>query len=214
MQRQCWTNNGHVEVDWSRVQVGDVIDHVPVAVKACPVRFGPPVWHALVVVPNSESATVDRLKDASMRTYWPKVYKWAPTKEYLANGQRRMEKVARPMFPGYLFTDLRAGLDDFRAVLKVKGIRDFLRRNGEPCVLPSGLYDAIVKREREKSGEVDEQRFNPFKIGQAVRVLDGAFRDFVTKVEGMDDRGRVCALLDMFGQKTRTYFEAAQLEKV
>lgn len=210
MQRQNWTDNGHVKVDWSRVRVGDVVDHVTVEVKACPVKFGDPHWSVLVVEPNSESATVERLYDASIRTYWPKVYKWMPTKDLLANGQKRMTKVPRSMFPGYLFADLRPGLDDFRAPLAIKGVRDYLWADDKPCAIPNALCDAIMERER---GFATAKRPSPFSVGQTVRVIDGPFRYFLAKVESMDDRGRVEVLMDIFARPTPTRLDVTQLEK-
>lgn len=220
-ERTIWTGNEHIRlVD---LKVGDRAGTIPVEVKACPVRYGQPQWNVLVVNPNSEAATADRLRDASIRVYWPKVYVWVATKTLLANGQKKMVKAPRPMFPGYLFVDLRRGLDDFRAPLVVKGVRDYLWRDVEdehgrpdrlPYVLPHDLYLALIEREGERSRAADQEKRFPFQVGQAVRIIDGPFKDFVATVEALDDRGRVDVLMAIFARETPMRLNAQQLEKV
>lgn len=223
MVRQNWTTNGHIEVDWSRVRVGQVVDHVSVVPRACAVRFGVPVWYVLVVQPNGEGPTTERLADAGVRTFFPKVYKWQLTKELLANGQKRQVKAPHPMFPGYLFVDRRRGLDDFREPLNVKGVRDYLwaedvdaygRVTRQPRKLPDGLYEDIQSLEAERSNQVDKDKRKPFKVGETVRIKKGPFRDIIARVEGADSRGRVAILMDIFARPTPTVVDVAQLERV
>lgn len=218
--RQSWSDNGHVKVDWSRVRPGDVVDHVDVAPKVCEIRKGGPVWYVIVVQPNAEFATVERLHDASIRSYCPKVYRWVATKQLLANGQRKMEKHPRPMFPGYLLIDRRRGQDHFGTPLAVKGVRDYLWREAidrhgnatrEPCWIPDALYDAMLAREAE--GEAAKKPKSQFKVGEQLRVIDGSFRDFLAEVEEIDDRGRVRVLIDIFARRTPVDLAATQLER-
>jgi transcriptional antiterminator RfaH len=60
----------------------------------------------------------------------------------------------------------------------------------------------LLKNRQNPSGfiQLDQPKF---KIGDKIRVLEGAFYDCLGIYEGMPDRERVEILLDLLGRKVR-----------
>lgn len=166
-------------------------------------------WYVLLTEPQREATAVAGLVGRGVHAYGPVL-----RKKIIRRG--RKIDAAEPMFPGYVFALLVPGRDDFRVPRRVPGVRDYLRAvDRKPCVMPAGAVDAISERE---GLEFDRfmSRKGQFKFakGQDVRVSEGPFWGFAAVVERMDERGRVEALLHLFGRSSRVSFDVGQLEAV
>lgn len=171
-------------------------------------------WYVLLTEPNRESAAVSGLVGRHIEAYGPTVHR-----KVVKRGRKFDE--ARPMFPGYIFARLTPRTDDFHVPRRVAGIRDYLRLSldgrstPEPYPLPNGLVELIGAREAAEFEKFQARKgIHKFDVGQAVQVDAGPFASFVGQVSALDERGRVQALLDIFGRKTPVWFDSLQLEAV
>jgi len=163
-------------------------------------------WFILMTEPQREVTAVAGLIGRRIQAYGPTFYK-----KMIQRG-RKIE-VQKPLFPGYIFARLREGIDDFGLPKRVAGVRDYLRLDGRPCSLPGAAIDAISSKEAYEAERFFNAGAAPFEIGETVRVSEGPFSGFAAEVYECDDRGRVGALVTMFGRKTKVRFDGEQLEK-
>lgn len=218
-RRTIWTGNEHIQlVD---LKLGDVVGRGQPPMRECVIPIGPPCWHVLTVAPNTEASTADRLKEGGFRSRAFNVWRREPTGKRDQFGRRETVERERPMFPGYVFCDLRPGLHDFNKARKVKGARDFLRdEGGWPVSMSADLVNMMQDREafeRERYLESigpKAKRRPDLAIGQDVRVTSGHLAEFSAQITKLDDKGRVQLLLSMFGQYTKAWVDGDQLEKV
>ena len=87
---------------------------------------------------------------------------------------------------------------------------------------PTPLTDAEVARilntGKEKSAEEPEKkprRFIDVEIGEAIHINSGAFENFPATVTSVDkERGKIKALVEMFGRDTQVELDFDQVEKI
>jgi transcriptional antiterminator RfaH len=108
---------------------------------------------------------------------------------------RRSASVTTPLFPGYIFAQVRQGAEDLLRIRSAPGVAYVLPRTGIPALLPDNVIDAMRTREAELS---TGGAAHAFRHGEVVRVKSGPFK----WVEGLFDRrlsasGRVRILLNL-----------------
>jgi transcriptional antiterminator RfaH len=80
--------------------------------------------------------------------------------------------------------------------------------NGDdPTAVPDGIVESLKSREAA-DGFIKLDSRPPFRAGDKVRVLDGAFTSCLGLFEGMAERERIAILLDLLGRKVRVVMDA------
>lgn len=216
-ERKIWAGNEHIHV--SKWKIGQIVDYVELAPKEPIIPPGLPCWHVLSVAPQQEVQVGERLVQAGFRSRAFSVWKREFTGRVDQRGRRETVDKQRPMFPGYVFCDLRPGHHDFNKARGVKGARDFLRSTDKwPVTVKEELVFALEKLESDKkiayfdSLKPKPKRRNDLRVGQPVRILDGIFADFIAKVDRLNANGRVRLLLKFLGGETETWVDGNQLE--
>jgi transcriptional antiterminator RfaH len=72
--------------------------------------------------------------------------------------------------------------------------------DGKPAVVPSRIIEAL-KDQETSDGLVPINSVALFAKGDKVRVLEGAFKEYVAVFEKMDDKQRVELLLSCLGRE-------------
>ena len=134
-----------------------------------------------------------------------------PTEEQieLKDGQRRV--VERRVFPGYVLVQMLLDDESWYVVRNTPGVTGFVGIGNKPTPLSTAEVDRIMRRI-----EAEEPRVQvDFKVGERVRVTDGAFAEFQGMVDAIDlDRGKARILISIFGRETPVEVDFLQLEKV
>ena len=119
---------------------------------------------------------------------------------------RRVEWVAAPLFPRYLFVGFDIETTGWRAIHSTIGVSHLVCNGGLPTPMSEGIVDEI--RARETEGGLIEVSPS-FRKGQPVIVGEGPFLDQIGLFEGMNDAERVTILLNLLGRdvqvKVSTY---------
>ncbi len=131
-------------------------------------------WYVVLIEPQQEVATMWRLHEYGRELFVPVIRRRIPTGRKGKNGHRVTRIIPRPMFPGYGMVR-KTGITDLNELLDVRGVRQVLRDDGRPIVLPHDAVLAIFRKQSEKHLEFMQQnvgrRKRPmFKPGDAVRV--------------------------------------------
>ena len=129
------------------------------------------------------------------------------------DGQRRTVK--RKLFPGYVLVQMIMDDDSWYVVRNTPGVTGFAGNISETDKSrPMPMADEEVNRIRRQT-QLAAPRINVgFKVGEAVRVTDGPFVDFVGQVDEINlDKGKVRVMVSMFGRETPVELDFLQVEK-
>lgn len=154
-----------------------------------------PRWYVVQTHSNAEAKAAGHLARQGFELYLPRYLK-------RRSHARKIDAVARPLFPRYLFVAIDLATQRWRSIQSTVGVSHLVSSGGTPASVDHFVISALRAREDE-NGFVRLERRARFAPGDKVRVLDGAFVDCLALVEGVTDRERVAILLDLLGRKVR-----------
>ena len=115
------------------------------------------------------------------------------------------------IYPGYVLVEMIVTDDSWYVVRNTPRVTGFVGSGTTPTPLSREEVDYLFKRmgESEPKFKVD------VKIGDAVRISDGPFKDFEGKVNDVDEeRGKIKVLVSMFGRETPVELDFLQVKKL
>jgi transcription termination/antitermination protein NusG len=134
-----------------------------------------------------------------------------PTQKKIIITSGKKREVDERMFPGYIL--VRAVIDDkvWHAIRSTPGVTGFVGIGNRPTPLSKKETDAIIKLMK-----IDTPRFEAkFKEGDSVQITEGAFKDFLGKVNKvMKDQGRLEVLISAFDRETPVEVDFTQVVPV
>jgi transcriptional antiterminator RfaH len=145
--------------------------------------------------PNAECKAVAHLNRQGFGTYLPRYLK-------RRRHARRIDTVAAPLFPRYLFVAIDMTAQRWRSIFSTVGVSHIVGNGDQPTAIPDHIVATLRARE-DDAGFVRLDHRPSFRAGETIRVLDGPFTDCLGLYEGMKDCDRVAILLDLLGRKVR-----------
>jgi transcriptional antiterminator NusG len=134
-----------------------------------------------------------------------------PTQERIQIRAGKKQQVTEKIFPGYVL--VRMVLDDnsWSAVRTTQGVTGFVGIGNKPTSIANNEVDAI-----EKFMTMEAPKFRAkFTMGEAVRIIDGPFAEFLGSIESIDEaRGKVKVLVSIFGRETPVELDFLQIKKL
>jgi transcriptional antiterminator RfaH len=156
-------------------------------------------WYVAQTHPRAEAKAAEHLTRQGFGVYLPRFRK-------RRRHARRIDTVKAPLFPGYLFVAIDTATQRWLSIQSTIGVARLICNGDVPAVVQREIVDAL--RQREGDGGLIKLEPRPFKIGEELRVLDGAFTGTFGLFEGMNDNERITILLDLLGRKVRVNLEA------
>jgi transcriptional antiterminator RfaH len=163
-------------------------------------------WCVVHTHPRAEAKAALNLDRQGFTCYLPRYLK-------RRRHARRVETVAAPLFPRYLFVALDLATQRWWPIRSTFGVADIVYSGEQPALIPCDIVQAIKGREG-KHGLVSLPRKPRFAPGDTVRIIDGVFSACLGLFEGMTDRERVAVLLDLLGRKVRVVMDEEALAAV
>jgi transcriptional antiterminator NusG len=134
-----------------------------------------------------------------------------PTEEEveIRDGARRTLK--RRVFPGYILVQMIMDDDSWAVVRNTPGVTGFVQSGEKPSSLSEDEVKEILQRM-----EVETPRIRiSFRPGQAVRVVEGPFAEFIGTVDDLNmEKGKVRVLVSFFGREVPVEMDLLQVEKL
>lgn len=134
-----------------------------------------------------------------------------PTLKKVVIQSGKKKEVDERMFPGYIL--VKAEIDDhvWQVIRTTPGVTGFVGIGNQPTPLSKKEVESIVK-----FMTLDTPKFETkFNIGDPVKITEGAFKDFLGKVNKvMTDQGRLEVLVSVFDRETPVEVDFAQVESV
>ena len=129
------------------------------------------------------------------------------------------EKVPKQnkIFPGYVIVHMVMDEESWHVARNTPGVTGFISVEDEydkrprPVPLEEEEIRAILDRVSSPVARVT----GAFELGDAVRIVDGPFAEFMGTVDEInDDRGKIRVLVSFFGRETPVDLDFLQIEKL
>ncbi|RKZ30683.1 transcription termination/antitermination factor NusG [bacterium] len=136
-----------------------------------------------------------------------------PTEDVVEMRQGKRRTVQHKFFPSYILILMELTKETRAVVTSTPGITDFLLTGGEPK--PVSEEELARIKARSEGIEATEHRIEiPFSEGDAVKVIDGPFRDFSGTISEINpERGKIKVMVSIFGRLTPVEVDFLQVKE-
>lgn len=134
----------------------------------------------------------------------------AQDKIQVRKGQKKTIK--EKILPGYILIKMIVDDNSWLAVRTTPGVTAFIGSIGKrPTPIPLHEVETIMK-----FMEVKAPKFkSTFSSGEAVKIVEGPFADFLGTVDHIDEaRGKLSVLVSIFGRETPVELDFTQVSKI
>ena len=156
-------------------------------------------WYVVQSHPHAEGKASWHLQRQGFETYLPRYLK-------RRRHARRIENIAAPLFPRYLFIAVDMAAQRWLSIDSTIGVTRLVRNGDRPAALPVSVLEALKRRE-DANGLVQFDSQPKFSLGDKICILNGAFQDCFGLYEGMSGHDRVAILLELLGRKVRVVLD-------
>ena len=134
-----------------------------------------------------------------------------PTQEKIQIKRGARKTVTEKIFPGYMLINMELTDESWLAVRTTQGVTGFVGVANKPTPLSKNEVEAIQKYMKQATSKFKAD----YMEGEAVRITDGPFNDFLGTVSAIDEaRGKVEVLVNIFGRETPVELDFLQVQKV
>ena len=119
--------------------------------------------------------------------------------------------VEEKIYPGYVLVEMIVTDDSWYVVRNTPRVTGFVGSGTTPVAVSDKEIEILQKRMgiEEPTYKID------VAIGDAVKITDGPFKDFDGKISAIDEeRGKITALVSMFGRETPVELDYLQIRKI
>lgn len=157
-------------------------------------------WYAVRTQPRSEERALINLKNQGFEVFTPRVAR-------SVRHARRREWRLSPLFPGYTFVHLDASRQRWRPVDSTYGVANIIKIGQTPAPLPVGLIEQF-KALADENGEITGSA-ETIAVGDRVRVMGGAFDNWIGDVLSLPEKDRLLLLIHMATRDVRLNITAS-----
>ncbi len=135
-----------------------------------------------------------------------------PTQEKIQIKRGQRKTVHEKIFPGYMLINMELTDESWLAVRTTNGVSGFVGTGGnKPLPLSKSEVDAIQKY----VAQADTKYKVDYVEGEAVKIIDGPFNDFLGTVSKIDEaKGKLEVLINIFGRETPVELDFLQIQKL
>ncbi|MCR9288028.1 MAG: transcription termination/antitermination protein NusG [Bacteroidetes bacterium] len=174
-------------------------------------------WYSLRVISGKERKIKERIELEVQRSKWgdyvtsvlvptEKVYK-------IRNGKKVISE--RNILPGYILVEAdpaKLSGEIIQAITNIPNVIHFLGRNNPEPMTNSEANRLLGKV--DESQDAGEQMLEPFIVGETVKIIDGAFSEFVGDVQEVnEEKKKLKVIVKIFGRGTEVELSYMQVEK-
>jgi transcription termination/antitermination protein NusG len=134
-----------------------------------------------------------------------------PTRNTIKVSQGKKENVKEKIFPGYVLVKMILDDESWLLVRTTQGVTAFIGASNKPTPISEKEVDAIMKFMK-----LEEPLYKTaFSMGEAVKIVDGPFAEFLGTVDNIDEaRGKLRVLVSIFGRETPVELDFLQVSKL
>lgn len=134
-----------------------------------------------------------------------------PTRNTIKVSQGKKEHVKERIFPGYVLVKMILTDESWLLVRTTQGVTGFIGAGNKPTPISEKEVEAI-----QKFMKMEEPLYKTtFSKGEAVKIVDGPFADFLGTIDEIDDaKGKLKVLVSIFGRETPVELDFLQVSKL
>jgi len=134
-----------------------------------------------------------------------------PTQEKIQIKRGQRKTVNEKIFPGYMLVQMELSDDAWLAVRTTQGVTGFVSTGTKPRPLPRHEVEAIQQYMNQGTPQYKAE----FTEGEAVKIIDGPFNEFLGTVKSIDEeKAKVEVLVSIFGRETPVELDFLQVQKI
>ena len=134
-----------------------------------------------------------------------------PTRNTIKVSQGKKETVKEKIFPGYVLVSMILDDESWLLVRTTQGVTAFIGAGSKPTPISDKEVAAI-----QEFMKTEEPIYKTsYATGEAVKIVDGPFSDFLGTIDAIDEtRGKLKVLVSIFGRETPVELDFLQVKKL
>lgn len=134
-----------------------------------------------------------------------------PTRNTIKVSGGKKETVKEKVFPGYVLVRMILNDESWLLVRTTSGVTAFIGASNKPTPISDKEVEAI-----KKFANTEEPLYKAsFSTGEAVKIVDGPFADFLGTIDSIDEaKGKLKVLVSIFGRETPVELDFLQVAKL
>ena len=134
-----------------------------------------------------------------------------PSEKIFEIKEGKKKSKTKTFFPGYILVEAILDKETKHLILNTPSVISFVGTRGEPVALQADEVRRLIGRmEERRNVEVMEV---PFRVGEAVKVIDGPFNNFSGFVQAVsEEKMKLKVMVSIFGRKTPVELDFNQVE--
>jgi len=134
-----------------------------------------------------------------------------PTRQTIKVQGGKKEEVSEKIFPGYVLVKMILDDESWLLVRTTQGVTAFIGAGNKPTPISEKEVEAIQQFMKQE----EPLYKTAFVMGEAVKIIDGPFSDFLGTIENIDEtRGKLRVLVSIFGRETPVELDFLQVQKI
>lgn len=134
-----------------------------------------------------------------------------PTQDKIVIKHGKKSTIKEKIFPGYMLVKMIVDDASWLVVRTTAGVTGFVGVGNKPTPLSGIEVEAI-----QQFSTVGTPKFKTkFTTGEAIKITDGPFTDFLGSIESIDETaGKLKVLVSIFGRETPVELDFLQVKKI
>jgi len=134
-----------------------------------------------------------------------------PTRDIIVVKKGKKTKQTERVFPGYILIQMTLDDESWLVVRTTEGVTGFIGAGLKPTPISDKEVQAIMKFVTQEQPKFKAK----FSTGEAVKIIQGPFTDFLGTIEAIDDqKGKVRVLVSIFDRETPVELDFLQVAKL
>jgi transcription termination/antitermination protein NusG len=134
-----------------------------------------------------------------------------PTRNIVTVKHGKKEEQKEKIFPGYMIVKMVLDDESWLAVRTTQGVTAFVGAGNKPTPISETEVATILKFMQQEAPKYK----TTFSVGEAVKIVDGPFSDFLGTIDSIDEeKGKVKVLVSIFGRETPVELDFLQVAKL
>ncbi len=175
-------------------------------------------WYVIRAISGKEKKVKEMIdlevsRSKSMGSYISQIL--IPTEKFYQIREGKKVSKERNFFPGYVLMEADLTGEIAHSIKNLPNVIGFLgaEKGGEPVPLRQSEVNRILGTV-DVLAETEETNFNPYHVGEGVKVIDGPFNGFNGVIEEInEEKKKLKVMVKIFGRKTPLELSFMQVEK-
>lgn len=172
-----------------------------------------PKWYIVHTYSGHEDKVAKSLKQrVDSMGYAAKIFDIiVPVRDTIKVAQGKKETVKEKIFPGYVLVKMILDDETWLLVRTTQGVTAFIGAGNKPTPISEKEVEAIQKFMTQEEPLYKAS----FTVGEAVKIVDGPFSDFLGTIDNIDEtKGKLRVLVSIFGRETPVELDFLQVSKL